>query len=121
MQSEGELSLSRLKRKATLPLDVNYGKIEKNRIEVQGFLKKTIEAVVAQSNSNVIDKTPMYRFMKIPPIDISSYGEKTESDGLIKSGQGRHSHRPVPIFLKDPEYSYGNVMSFGHDFKVRVV
>lgn len=85
---------------------------------MQGFLKKTIESVVSQANSNVIEKTPMYRFMKIPPIDISTYGEQAANQPNIKSGRPGRNSRPVPMFLKDPEYSYGGVMSFGHDFKV---
>ena len=75
---------------------------------VAGYLKSKIEAVVSQANSNILEKSAMYRMTRIPPVDLVSFG-KQKSDG---------SKDDTPIFIKDPEHSFDNVMSFGHDFKV---
>ena len=85
---------------------------------VSGFFKSVIEAVVSQANSNIIEKSSLYRMTRIPPLDLVNF-ERSSKDG----GQGSENtgdRQDTPLFLKDAEHSFDNVMSYGHDFKVRV-
>ena len=99
----------------SLPHGIKYDILEGHRRAASGYLKTLIEAVVSQASSNVIEKTSIYRFTKIPPLDLATfdwpYGGKTVASSRVRSTQ-------VPIFMKDQEYSFEQVMSFGHDFKV---
>ena len=96
------------KKRLSLPGGINYARLEGMSRAVAGYLKSKIEAVVSQANSNILEKSAMYRMTRIPPVDLVSFG-KQKSDG---------SKDDTPIFIKDPEHSFDNVMSFGHDFKV---
>lgn len=89
-------------------------------MSVQGYLKKMIESVVSQANSNVVEKSSLYRFMKIPPVDIEHFGDEKDLKERVTSGNTRVKKTAVPLFMKDPEISFANVMSYGHDFKVKV-
>ena len=124
----------------SLPQNLNFLKIEGRRRAITGYLKGRIEAVVSQANSNIIEKSPMYRFFKLPPVDLVTFsnqikksadGKEVKRDNILMSNlpriDGREPMRDtvmqtqtndVPIFMKDPEHSFDRVMSFGHDFKV---
>lgn len=109
------------RRKMTLPYGFEFDKFEGRRRAVQGYLKRIIESVVSQASANIIDKSSIYRFLKIPPIDLVVFG--TDKDPrLVQNNTGAtgisREQALVPIFMKDPEISFENVMSFGHDFKV---
>ncbi len=98
------------KRKSSLPKNLPYKSLEGRRRAATGYLKRIIESVVSQSSSNIIDKTSLYRFTGIPPLDLVEFKWTTAS--ITESGQ------PTPVFVRDPEHSFDKVMSFGHDFKV---
>ena len=82
--------------------------------------KKIIQQVVDQAHFTIIEKTPMYRFTKIPPVDLVTFRrdellkEQTPNSGM---DEPTYVGNP-PLFMKDPEHSFESVMSFGHDFKV---
>jgi hypothetical protein len=105
----------------TLPYGFEFDKFEGRRRAVQGYLKRIIESVVSQATANIIEKTSLYRFLKVPPIDLVVFG--TDKDPRLmgnNDGKGGISKEQaqVPIFMKDPELSFEQVMSYGHDFKV---
>jgi hypothetical protein len=114
------------RRKGSLPKNIDFLRLEGRRRAVSGYIKGRIEAVVAQAHSNVIEKTPMYRFLRLPPMDLVKLGVSPEQAQQIdkaipsksKIDNPTPSQQDVPIFMKDPEHSFERVMSFGHDFKV---
>lgn len=83
----------------SLPKGLDLDKIEASKRAMTGYLKAVIESVISEAADSVVEKTGFYQFLKIPPRDLSNF-------------------TGVPIFMKDPELSFQNVMSFGHDFNV---
>lgn len=98
-----------------------FNLLEARRRAIQGYLKSIIESVVSQATSNIIEKTSLYRFLRIPPIDLLTFGEKDDPrlGGSIASRKTlTQEQAKVPIFVKDPELSFERVMSYGYDFQV---
>lgn len=82
-----------------IPQNADHETIENNRKFMQGYLQKAISAVVSQANSQVLEKSLWFRFLRIPPTDLSNF------DGC-------------PIFYRDEGMHVQTLMNFGKDLNL---
>lgn len=78
---------------------MNYEKLESKSIALKNYFKRIIEGVVADSNTQILEKNSLFRFLELPPVELSTF------DG-------------VPIFYKDREMGFQRFMTYGNDFSV---
>lgn len=85
--------------KSSLPDKLDYKSFENRKAAVSYYLQKVVEAVSANANAQILEKTGVYRLIGLPPVNIETF-------------QG------TPIFFRDPELSFQTYMSYGKDFSV---
>jgi len=72
--------------------------IERKRQELIQVLKVYIEGVISESGRKILDKTWVQRLFDYPPLDLDNFVQGT------------------PLFCKDPDYSFENILMMGKDF-----
>ena len=82
-----------------LPKDIDFQRLDEVRSELNRRFKIYITTIIAEASTNIKDKTPLQRFLFMPPTDLS-----------ILQGS--------PFFYRDPGNSFENVFYSGKEFEI---
>jgi meckelin len=82
-----------------LPEGFDFEFIERKRLELHQILKIYIEGVVAESQTQIREKSIFERLFDYPPLDLERMGGN-------------------PVFYKDPSYGYQSIMFYGKDLSL---
>ena len=78
---------------------MNFSRLEDIRKKLNDDFNRYISAVVRDAKNNILDKTPLQRFLRMPPTDMSTF-------------------RSIPFFYKDPALSIDRVFLMGREFSL---
>ena len=80
-----------------LPADLDFERLEHVRTELNHRFKTYISTVIMDARTHILDKTPLQRFLHMPPTDLA-----------IMEGS--------PFFYRDPDMHWEGVFMMGHEF-----
>jgi meckelin len=82
---------------ATLPKDIDFERLEDVRSELNRRFKTYISTVIMDSKTHILEKTPLQRFLFMPPTDLANL-------------------EGSPFFYKDPGMCFERVFLMGREF-----
>ena len=80
-----------------LPPDLDYERLEYVRAELNHRFKTYISTVIMDARTHILDKTPLQRFLHMPPTDLA-----------VLEGS--------PFFYRDSDMNWEGVFVMGHEF-----